>query len=343
MKRKIVIIILILIVVFIGYNYFKAVDVEVEDVTIKDFSKETVLTGNLILVNQATVKSKISGEIKEVKVTDGQQVVKGDFLMKIDSSEYYQNYTVIEKDVEKAVSALDQYIDLNRDNMGDSDIIHARNMLEVSLQQAKSRQVAGLIGFNNYTLTAPITGKFYFANSLELKVGEYVTLNSVVGKIYNNDKLQVKVGVTPDEFSALEGVTMVKVQIEGYDKQVNAIITQISDAIGKNDNGDDVLFVTFDIFDLVDDIYKKDGLSCKVYIEKQVGNMLSVPFSAVFSEKSKDYLYLVKDNKVIKTEIFILDDFGEYISIKDQNIKENDKVVKINVEGLKDGKRVKYN
>ena len=342
MKRKVFIAIILIVGGFFVYNMFKPLSVEITEVGTQNFIKETVLTGKLVLVNQSSIKSTISGDIKEVLVTNGQQVEKGDVLIKIDSSEYYQNYAVIEKDIEKAVSALDQYIDLNRDNLNNPEIIHGRNQLEIALQQAKSKKIAGAIGFNDYNIKATISGKFYFTGSTDLYQGEYVTLNSEIGKIYNSDILKVKVGVTPDEFSALVGVQSVKVHIEGYDDvNINAQIGQVSDSIEKNENGDDVMYVTFDIFDTVADIYKKDGLNAKVFIEKDAGKMLSVPFSAIFSEKSVDYVYLVRNNKAYKTAIKIIEDFGDNIAVDKNDLKEKDRIVKNIVEGLKDGKRVK--
>jgi|GEM_PF-5072089 len=341
MKKKITIALILIVLGYFAYNYFKSLTVEVEEVLNRSFVKETVLTGKLLLPKQSTIKSKISGDIKQVMVKDGTWVEKGDILLKIDSSEYYQNYSVMVQDIEKATNALDQYIDTNRDNLGDPEIIHGREILEIALQQSKSKKIASLIGFNDYNLVAPISGRFYFSLDMDLYEGEYVIINSEIGKIYDNDQLKVKVGVTPDEFGALEGLSGVIVKIEGLEKEVNATISQVSDAIGKNDNGDDVLFVDFDIIDDVEDIYKKHGLNVKVYIKKDAGKKLGVPFTAVFSEKSKDYVYLVTEGKAKKTEIKIINDFGDYLAIENQNIIEKDKIVKVVVEGLKDGKRVK--
>jgi len=320
---------------------YKALPVEVADVVSREFVKETVLTGKVMLTNQSSVKSKISGDVTKVYVDNGQQVEKGDVLFEIDSLQYYQNYQVVLKDIEKATNALDQYIDTNRDNLGDPEIIHGRQVLEIALQQAKSKQVASIIGFNDYKVVSPISGKFYFTNLKNINVGDYITFNTEIGKIYNNQKLKAKVGVTPDELSALDGVSKVKVQIEGYNKQVTAEINQISDAISKNENGDDVVFVTFNIIDDVEEIYRKDGLNVKLYIEKPAGKMLGVPFSAVFSNQSKDYVYLVNNNKVVKTQVTIIDDFGDYLAVENNNIKKGNKIVKVIVKGLKDGKRVK--
>jgi len=341
MKKKILIAIILIVVVVVGYIIYKPINVQLTDVSSREFVKETVLTGKVMFTNQSSVKSKISGDILQVYVSNGQQVEKGDVLFTIDSSQYYHNYQVVLKDVEKARNALDQYIDTNRDNLNDPEIVHGRQVLEIALQQAKSKQIANSIGFNDYKIVAPISGRFYFTNLKEINVGDYITLNTEVGKIYNNQKLKAKIGVTPDELSSLDGVSKVKAQIEGYDKRVTAEIDKISDAVSKNENGDDVVFVTFNIIDDVNEIYRKDGLDVKLYIEKPAGKMLGVPFSAVFSEQSEDYVYIVNNNKAVKTQVTIIDDFGDYLAVKNNNIKEGDKIVKVVVKGLKNGKRVK--
>jgi len=103
-----------------------------------------------------------------------------------------------------------------------------------------------------------------------------------------------------------------------------------------------VLYVTFNILDSVDDIYKKDGLDAKVFIRNDAGTMLGVPFSSIFSEKAVDYVYVVKDNKAIKTKINILEDYGDYVSIESEDLKLDDVIVQSLAEGLKDGIRVKF-
>ena len=344
MKKKIILILVVLIVgSFFVYTRFKSVDVSVERVTEREFIKEVVLTGNVITPNKSFVKSKISGVIKEVLVADGQEVEKDDILLKVDSSEYYQNYNVIVQDINKAQSAIDEYTDTYRDMLGEPEVIHGMEKLEIALQQAKSRQIASSIGFNNYEIKAPTSGNFYFANSQILYPQEYLVMGTEVGKIYDNNVINVKVGVTPDELSVLENLSNVVTKLEGTTTELKTEMSHISDSMERNENGDEVLYVTFNILDSVDDIYKKDGLDAKVFIRNDAGTMLGVPFSSIFSEKAVDYVYVVKDNKAIKTRINILEDYGDYVSIESEDLKLDDVIVQSLVEGLKNGSRVKFN
>ncbi len=127
------------------------------------------ISGSLFPMVQATVKSKVSGEVQEVTVREGQNVAAGEIIARIDGRNLQAQYDRELAAVEKAVADLD-IATLNRDKnrrmlelrfisqstYEASESAHAGSVANVKLADAQARLAR--IGLEDTVIRAPFAG-----------------------------------------------------------------------------------------------------------------------------------------------------------------------------------------
>lgn len=303
----------------------------------KDFS------GIVEAVEYVKLAFRVSGQVINLPVVEGQRVKKGQLIAAIDPRDISLQYAADKAAYETAAAQVER----NKRLLGRQAIsVQEYEISVANYQKAKSAYELSSNNMRDTKLTAPFDG------SIEKRLVEnYQRVNSGEGivQLVNTQKLRIKFTV-PDDYLYLlraKDVTF-KVVFDTYPDMVfNAQLEEYLD-ISTAGTGIPVTITIEDpafnrsLYDV------KPGFTCKIKLASDVApfleeKLVNIPLSAIFgeSENQKTYVWVVKDNKVSKREVTVYSPTGEANALISAGIQPGETIVIAGVHQLVDGQTVK--
>ncbi len=198
-----------------------------------------LLSGELRAVNQAQVKAKVAGEVREVLVREGEPVSAGQVLVKIDASEYQARLEQARGALQAARAQLAiaaKARDNNRalvakgfisqnafDNAASQyDIAHA------NVETAQGALDVAQKALNDSVIRAPITG---LVASRSVQPGEKVSVDNRLLELVDVRQVELEAAVPTTDILQLASGQEARVQLEGLDAPLTGKIARINPAI----------------------------------------------------------------------------------------------------------------
>ena len=303
----------------------------------KDFS------GMVEAVEYVRLAFRVSGQVINLPVVEGQRVKKGQLIAAIDPRDISLQYAADKAAYETAAAQVER----NKRLLGRQAIsVQEYEISVANYQKAKSAYELSSNNMRDTKLTAPFDG------SIEKRLVEnYQRVNSGEGivQLVNTQKLRIKFTV-PDDYLYLlraKDVTF-KVVFDTYPDMVfNAQLEEYLD-ISTAGTGIPVTITIEDpafnrsLYDV------KPGFTCKIKLASDVApfleeKLVNIPLSAIFgeSENQKTYVWVVKDNKVSKREVTVYSPTGEANALISAGVQPGETIVIAGVHQLVDGQTVK--
>ena len=303
----------------------------------KDFS------GIVEAVEYVKLAFRVSGQVINLPVVEGQRVKKGQLIAAIDPRDISLQYAADKAAYETAAAQVER----NKRLLGRQAIsVQEYEISVANYQKAKSAYELSSNNMRDTKLTAPFDG------SIEKRLVEnYQRVNSGEGivQLVNTQKLRIKLTV-PDDYLYLlraKDVTF-KVVFDTYpDTVFNAKLEEYLD-ISTAGTGIPVTITIEDpafnrsLYDV------KPGFTCKIKLASDVApfleeKLVNIPLSAIFgeSENQKTYVWVVKDNKVSKREVTVYSPTGEANALISTDVQPGETIVIAGVHQLVDGQTVK--
>ena len=303
----------------------------------KDFS------GIVEAVEYVKLAFRVSGQVINLPVVEGQRVKKGQLIAAIDPRDISLQYAADKAAYETAAAQVER----NKRLLGRQAIsVQEYEISVANYQKAKSAYELSSNNMRDTKLTAPFDG------SIEKRLVEnYQRVNSGEGivQLVNTQRLRIKFTV-PDDYLYLlraKDVTF-KVVFDTYpDIVFNAQLEEYLD-ISTAGTGIPVTITIEDpafnrsLYDV------KPGFTCKIKLASDVApfleeKLVNIPLSAIFgeSENQKTYVWVVKDNKVSKREVTVYSPTGEANALISAGIQPGETIVIAGVHQLVDGQTVK--
>ena len=303
----------------------------------KDFS------GIVEAVEYVKLAFRVSGQVINLPVVEGQRVKKGQLIAAIDPREISLQYAADKAAYETAAAQVER----NKRLLGRQAIsVQEYEISVANYQKAKSAYELSSNNMRDTKLTAPFDG------SIEKRLVEnYQRVNSGEGivQLVNTQKLRIKFTV-PDDYLYLlraKDVTF-KVVFDTYpDTVFNAKLEEYLD-ISTAGTGIPVTITIEDpafnrsLYDV------KPGFTCKIKLASDVApfleeKLVNIPLSAIFgeSENQKTYVWVVKDNKVSKREVTVYSPTGEANALISTGVQPGETIVIAGVHQLVEGQTVK--
>ena len=287
--------------------------------------------------------ARVSGQVINLPVVEGQRVKKGQLIAAIDPRDISLQYAADKAAYETAAAQVER----NKRLLGRQAIsVQEYEISVANYQKAKSAYELSSNNMRDTKLTAPFDG------SIEKRLVEnYQRVNSGEGivQLVNTQKLRIKFTV-PDDYLYLLRATDVtfKVVFDTYpDTVFNAKLEEYLD-ISTAGTGIPVTITIEDpafnrsLYDV------KPGFTCKIKLASDVApfleeKLVNIPLSAIFgeSENQKTYVWVVKDNKVSKREVTVYSPTGEANALISAGIQPGETIVIAGVHQLVDGQTVK--
>lgn len=303
----------------------------------KDFS------GIVEAVEYVKLAFRVSGQVINLPVVEGQRVKKGQLIAAIDPRDISLQYAADKAAYETAAAQVER----NKRLLGRQAIsVQEYEISVANYQKAKSAYELSSNNMRDTKLTAPFDG------SIEKRLVEnYQRVNSGEGivQLVNTQKLRIKFTV-PDDYLYLlraKDVTF-KVVFDTYpDTVFNAKLEEYLD-ISTAGTGIPVTITIEDpafnrsLYDV------KPGFTCKIKLASDVApfleeKLVNIPLSAIFgeSENQRTYVWVVKDNKVSKREVTVYSPTGEANALISTGVQPGETIVIAGVHQLVDGQTVK--
>lgn len=311
-KRKKVIIISIValvlvalvVIVIMGSKKDPITAVQSEKVTARTITQVVTATGKIQPEVQVKISPEVSGEIVALPVKEGQQVKKGDILMKIKPDVYIAQRNQYAAAVMQAKAALDRSEpDFKRVEslfklgmVSQADFDQARATYETAkaaYQQATASLAQTEESLRKTTVLAPMDGTVSQLNSElgERVLGTQQFQGTEVMTIADLSRMESRVNVSENDVILVHVGDTARVAVDALtNRKVNAVVYEIANTATSTGTGTQEEVTNFQVKMRVveKDVPLRPGMSCTVDIETQTKqNVLTVPIQSVTTRVAK--------------------------------------------------------
>ena len=303
-----------------------AVPVEVSKPTRGDIYAVYSGTAPIEAFAEADVIAKVSGEVREILVEEGDDVSEGQILARLDGdrlrlelNESEANLRKLQRDYERNVELKDKGLI----SSGDFDKIKFdMEALEASYNRAKLEL--------DYTqIRAPLTG---VVSERYVRRGNTIASGEPVFRVTSLDPLVAYLFVPEREYRNLAKDQVAAIDIDALQgERVLATVTRVSPVV---DPETGTFKITIEIAD--DQRRIKPGMFGRISIVyDQHVNVLQVPRSAVLEDSNETSVFVVEDDKAVRRSVQTGYSNSGMIEITD-GLSDDDLVVTMGQVGLKD-------
>jgi len=276
---------------------FKSVAVEVKKIEATKFQSYFHINGSLDPVASAYVSPEISGQIKDLFVKEGQRVIKGQVLLKL-------NTTVIENSIREVETALslasvvyEKQSELWDKRIGSEiDYLKAKTdveSLENKLETLKSQKEMAII-------KAPING---VVEDITPKVGELAMPGQVLVHIINLDVFYFNAEVSESYLPYLKKGDPVEVKLLAYGETLNTEIYRIANTINQESRS----FLVQMKLKNTNGVLKPNMLAEARFKDFEKDNAFVLPSDIIKRDYNGSYVYLAtkKDDKYLAKKRYV--------------------------------------
>ena len=290
----------------------------------KDFS------GIVEAVDYVKLAFRVSGQIINLPVIEGEKVKKGQLIAAIDPRDIALQYAADKSAYETAAAQVER----NKRLLARQAI--SLQEYEISLSNYQKAKSAFELSSNNMRdtkLTAPFDG------SIETRFVQLV----------NTKKLRIKFTI-PDAYLYLLRSNNQKFQVEFDTYRGQAFNAKLEEYLDISTDGTGIpVTITIDDPAFNRALYDvKPGFTCSIRFSANVGpfleeSMTVVPLSAIFGESNgkKMYVWVLNGNQVNRREVSVMSPTGEAQAFITKGLKAGEKVIIAGVNQLVEGETVK--
>lgn len=289
------------------------------------------------------------GQIKEIYVKQGDQVKKGQLILKLDNSVALENVNAVRQQMSsvKAQLELAKSVYSRQKNLWDQNI-----GTEVQLLQAKTNveslegQLRAIQANVNTVQSQANQGNVYSnvtgtVDEMTARVGETFSGNPAQGgsiKIVNNSDLKISVTVPESYAGKVSKGSPIKVEIPDINKDFESKLSFLSQSISATTRG----FIAE--ANVPSGLNLRPNQVAKVKIlDYSAPNSIAAPLNTLQTDENGKYILVAskEGNNLVarkrKVEVGTL--YGDRIEIK-QGLKEGDQVITDGFQGLFDGQQI---
>ncbi len=306
------------------------------------------LAGSLTPVTQATIKAKVSGVIEETTLQEGQQVAKGQILVRLDAADLRARLTQQQAMLDEAQARLSMAAKNEANSQAllkqkyISQTAYDTTQNSVDLARASVKSAAAMLDIARIALAdavirAPMAG---IVSKRHLQAGEKVSPDMPVYTIVNLAQLTLEAPVPSAEIPRIKLGQDVHFKVDGFGaRDFAGKVTRINPTTESGsramlvyiavDNGDGAL---------------RGGMFAKgsIVTERSIVAPL-VPLTAVRDEKQGPVVYALVNNKVVAQPVTLglRNDEEGYAEVR-SGLVAGAKVIVARLDGVKPGHSVTF-
>lgn len=295
----------------------KPIEIQTEKVQRRDLTELVVATGRIQPVVQVKISPEVSGEITELPVKEGQEVKKGDLLIKIKPDYYVANRNSAEanlkavlanKDLsaanqEKARLEYQRNSDLFKDKLiSESQFLEAKTAYDVAKAQlqasthqadvARASLARAEEELSKTTIYSPLNGVVTKLNSQagERVVGTATMAGTDVMTLSDLDTMEARVDIGEIDVVLIAVGQKARLEVDAFrDRKFSGVVTEIANTAKATAAGTQQEATRFEVRIRVQEkeIFRP-GMSVTAEVETRYRtNVITVPFQSVTTRPPK--------------------------------------------------------
>jgi membrane fusion protein, multidrug efflux system len=322
---------------------------DVTQVKAHDLRQLLPLSGSLRAVNQASVKAKVPGDVREVLVREGEAVKAGQVLIKMDNSDYQARVDQARGALQAARSQLD-IATKTRDNnkaLLDKGFIsktafdNAESQFDIARANVESaRGVLDVAqkALGDTVIRAPISG---LVSSRTVQPGEKVSADNRLLDVVDLSQMELEAAVPASDILHVALGQEVQVKVEGMPNASTGKVIRINPA---TQAGSRSIMVYIQIDNPQGALRVGMFGDAQLTVAKKSG-VLSVPQSAIQTDAGNTFVYAIENSKLMQKPVVLgmRGDDGEGGAVEIlKGIDSGAQIVRTNLGNLRTGTTVRF-
>lgn len=322
---------------------------DVTQVKARDLRQLMPLSGSLRAFNQASVKAKVAGEVREVLVREGEAVLAGQVIIKMDASDY-QSRVDQAKGALQAARGQQEIATKARDNnkaLLDKGFIsktafdNAASQFDIAAANVESARGALDVAqkaLADTVIRAPISG---LVSMRMVQPGEKVSADNRLLDVVDLRQMEMEAAVPAGDIMHVALGQEVQVRVEGMPAPLAGKVVRINPA---TQAGSRSIMVYIQIDNPQAALRVGMFGEARLTTAKKAG-VLTVPQTAVQSDAGKTFVYAIEDSKLVQKPVTlgIQGDDGEGGAVEVVGgVADGAQIVKANLGTLRSGTTVRF-
>jgi len=305
------------------------------------------VTGSLMPLAQATVKSKVSGIVLSTAVQEGVDVRAGQVIAQLDPAEArarvaqqqamladaQARLTMAKKNMSNSASLLKQ--NFIAQNAYDTSA-NAVNLAQAAVDSARAQLDLARIALADTTIHAPLSG---VVSRRHAQAGEKLSPDSPVFSIVDLKHLTLDAQVPASDIPRIQVGQDVQFKVDGFDgRNFTGKVARINPA---TETGSRAMIVYVDVAN--PDGVLRAGMFAKGTIVTEKSNVHPLlPLGAVRKDNGRDVVYRIADGKVVAQPVKLgLRNQDEGVVEALEGVDAGMTVLAVPLDGIKPGSKVK--
>jgi membrane fusion protein (multidrug efflux system) len=322
---------------------------DVAEVKLRDLRQILRLSGSLRAVNQAAVKAKVAGEVREVPVREGETVKAGQVLVKMDTSEYRARLEqakgallAARGQLEIAAKARDNNKALlEKGFISKTAFDNAESQFDIAqanVESAKGALDVAQKSLNDTVIRAPISG---LVSSRTVQPGEKVSADNRLLEVVDLQRMEMEAAVPTSDIMSIAAGQEVLVKVEGLADPLSGKVVRINPS---TQAGSRSVLVYIQVDNPQGRLRVGMFGEAQLTLAKKTG-VLTIPQSAVQGEASSPFVYAVENGRLARKPVMLgirgNDGEGDAVEVV-KGLEPGALVVNSNLGRLDPGTAVKF-
>jgi RND family efflux transporter MFP subunit len=295
---------------------------------------------------QATVKSKVGGEVELMPLREGQDVREGEVIARIDTRNLQAQYDRQLAAVDRARADLD-LATLNRDKnralleqryisqntYEATESAYAGSIASLKLAEADARLAK--ISLDDAVVRAPFTGTI---SKRHVQPGEKVSMDSTIVTLVDLRQMVLEAAVPAADIPVVQIGQAARFRVGGFGAQ--EFVGEVQRINPLTEDGSRAITIYIAVAN--PDSALKGGMFAQgaLTLDKNTP-VLAVPQRAVHEEAGAAYVYTLRDETIVRTNVKVgaAAPGGVFVEVR-EGLAEGDRVIVTEITGSQVGKRV---
>ena len=276
-------------------GYKRVVAVKMTPVILTDFVESVEAVGTASANEQVKITSENSNLVDEVYFSDGQQVKKGDLLVKLNSQEENAKVIELSANLLESQAHLKRLLDLLSSKVTSVALVEEQvaktKVIEAQLLSAQAR-------LNDTSISAPFSGVLGFR---EISRGAYIDAGSIITSLDDLSQIKVDFYLPERLFTKIHiDQTITAFNTAYNEKTFVGKITAIDSRINAETRSMKVRAI------IANPLRKlRPGMLLNISVLLQIEKILQLPESAIIPIEDKHYVFVVNEEKALRKRIEI--------------------------------------
>ena len=263
------------------------------------------VSGTLKAVRSAMVKARVAGELVLLEVREGDAVKMGQIVARVDNTEYLARQSQNKQQAEAAraqVEVAQRQFDNNNALVNQGFIsktaldtsISNLNGAKASYQAALSALDVATKALDDSVLKAPLNG---FVSQRFAQPGERVAPEARIIEIVDLSQLEFEATLTSEQAMNVKLGQIAKLNVEGTNEEVSAKVLRINPST-QTGSRSVLIYLGLQSHPLL-----RQGVFVQGSLGTQKVQAIVVPLESVRSDKTKPYVQIIRDDKVMHIQV----------------------------------------